>query len=628
MVLSSVSGTTADASPAITSYLKSAGTTARLAGDYFLDSAVVVPNTVRQLELAAGTRLKIRGSHNGLVRSGTIVYREMLPATIAAGATSITVTRTSAYRVGEYLLLSGSDVVPDSPDKYGYLRQVTSISGTAVGIDGAIPRTIAVGPRTSSVTLAPSLRIFGAGEVFSTDPSTGKSALIVFFATDSPTVDGIDVHDNGATAINVSHCLNGSIACTIHDLLDDGVTYFGYGVNVTGATRGLVVGGTISRVRHAVTTNPGASIVSIGPVGEPEDCIFQPLAIDCSDKSIDTHRLGWNTTIIPNVHGGHGGVQIRADNTKVRGGTIVGSAGPGIAVAAGLLFKADIRDVSITNLQPSGTALFLNSPSDATNVTIRDCYGTNIVLSDNCHITGGSISAGNSVGVNFLGSNNIVEQIQLGASVKTPFVEAAGATGNTFSTSPPDSIQPLPAPQATTAPSITGTLVVGNQLLAKFGKWDVGPVIYTYTWSRDGVILGNAVERDNPKYDLVSGDMGKRMTVTVTARRTGYADGVASSPSTDPIQPGAALTPTTAPALSGTPKVGTYLSVTAGTWSPAAQSTSVAWAVDGVVVAGQTSARYQVKSVDVGKSIAAIVTAKRTGWTNGSFTTPGKTATS
>ncbi|WP_368498770.1 right-handed parallel beta-helix repeat-containing protein [Herbiconiux sp. A18JL235] len=621
--LPELSGTSADATAALARYLAGAGSNATIVGDYFIDAELPLPHSVTSLQIPSGSRLKVRGNHAGLTRAGTVTFRELLASNVAQDATGVVAASPGAYKVGEYILVTTYDVVPKSPDKYGYLRRVSAVSGSQVALDKAIPRPMTLQPRTAAVSLAPSVRIWGAGEILSTDPLVSRSPLIAFFAVDNPVVEGVSLHDSGGTGVNVAHSLNGAIDCTISDLRDDGTDYFGYGVNVTGATRGLTVKGTISRVRHAVTTNAGPQVTGIGPAGEPEDCRFEPVVSNCSDKSIDTHRVGWNTTIVPNIVGGKGGVQIRADNTRVIGGTINASSGPGIAISDVVGVAATVSGVSISNLKASGTALLCKAPVNATDVKIRDCYGTNIVLANNSTVTGGSISAGGNVGVQFLGSNNTVRGIQLGASVTTPYIEASGATNNVFEPSPPTDIEALPAPKAVTAPGISGTPSVGSQLRASTGSWDVAGVVFTYTWLRNGVEITGAIARTHPKYDIISVDMGKTLTVKVMADRVGYAQGVSLSEAV-PVAQGPALQATTAPVMSGTGEIGTWLSVTKGTWTPAAQSWSYAWLVEGVEQAGLTADRVQIRSSWAGKSVAVRVTATRTGWASGSVTTSAK----
>lgn len=624
--LAALSGTTADASPAIIEYLRSASGAMVLSGDYFLDSVIEVPPAVTQLEVTAGSRLKVRGDHPALSRTGTIVYREQTPTTMAKGKTAITVKDAAKYKANEYLLVAGDDGLSGTGDRYGYLRRVTSASGTTVQLDKALPRAISIKPRTALVSLAPSLTITGAGEILHSSPLSSTSPLVRFFATDNPRLIGVDLHDNGATGVLVANCRNGLIDCTIRDLADDEANgRFGYGVNVAGATRGLTVRGTISRARHAVTTNVGPFVSVMGAAGEPEDCRFEPVAIDCSDKSVDTHRLGWNTTIVPHITGGRGGVQVRADSTRVIGGTITGSAGPGISVNPLVAVAPVIDGTVISYLKPSGVALLADAPVIASNLDIRDCYGVNIVLASGSTVTGGSIVAGGATGVRFRGSGNSVTGIRLGSNVTTPFTEDPGATGNTFTAST-EAPGALPAPKNTALPKVGGTAQVGQRLTIDDGTWDVGPLTFAFTWLRNGTPISGATNRTYRTYDVVSADAGAALSVLVSAKRAGYQDASATSEPTAPVAQGATLVPSVAPVVSGTAKPAGTLTVTRGTWTPAAQSTSCAWFTNGVAN-GTTGTSYKVRSSDVGKKITVTVTAKRTGWQTGTYTPAATTIT-
>jgi hypothetical protein len=624
--LAAVSGTAADASPAIDAYLRASSGVVALTGDYFLDTVIEVPPAITSLELTAGSRLKVRGDHSALSRTGTIVYREQTPVAMGKGKTAITVKDATKYKANEYLLVAGDDGLSGTGDRYGYLRRVTSASGTVVQLDKALPRGIAIKPRTALVTLAPSLTIMGAGEILHSAPLTSTSPLVRFSATDNPRLIGLDLHDNGATGVVVANCRNGLIDCTIRNLADDEANgRFGYGVNVAGATRGLIVRGTISRVRHAVTTNVGPFISVMGAAGEPEDYRFEPVAIDCSDKSVDTHRLGWNTTIVPHITGGRGGVQVRADNTKVLGGTITGSAGPGISVNPMVAVAPVIDGTVISYLKPSGTALLADAPVIASNLDIRDCYGVHIVLASGSVVTGGSIVAGGAIGVRFRGSGNSVTGIRLGSNITTPFTEDAGATGNTFTAST-EAPATLPAPKNLSLPKIGGTVKVGQKLTIDDGTWDIGPLTFAFTWLRNGTPISGATNRTYRTYDVVSADAGAALSVLVSAKRAGYADASATSEPTAPVAIGDALVPTTQPVVSGTAKPAGTLTVTRGTWTPAAQSTSCAWFTNGVAN-GTTGTSYKVRTSDVGKKITVTITAKRTGWQNGTFTPPATTIT-
>jgi len=82
------------------------------------------------------------------------------------------------------------------------------------------------------------------------------------------------------------------------------------------------------------------------------------------------------------------------------------------------------------------------------------------------------------------------------------------------------------APRPTTAPSVTGTHRLGKTLRASAGSWSTSGLTFTYRWLRDGAPIGGATQRT---YKLKSKDVGKRISVRVTARKAGYDDGASSS---------------------------------------------------------------------------------------------------
>jgi hypothetical protein len=284
---------------------------------------------------------------------------------------------------------------------------------------------------------------------------------------------------------------------------------------------------------------------------------------------------------------------------------------------------ARINDLTVANLGASGTAILSYGPSVTTNIKIRNSYGTNIVLKNNCVVDGGSISAGNATGVSFLGSNNSVNQIQLGDSITTPFVEAAGAVNNVFTTAPPTDIELLPAPLCTTAPVLSGTAMVGKQIASTYGLWNEGGLRHTWTFTRNGVAIPSATDRTFPRYDIIASDAGATLGVEVKANKVGFVSGKASGGETAPVALAGQLEATTAPSLTGIPSPGKYVTLNKGSWTPTPQTQEVAWLVDGIVVAGVLTNSYQVRSTDPGKTLSARVTAGRPGWKSGVAITPG-----
>jgi hypothetical protein len=406
-----------------------------ISGEYFLDTALEVPETVEKLVLAEGTKLKVRGDHYGLSRRGSIQLVEFAQEPMKRGDDFFVSGMPEHYEVGDAVMLSGANVISDSPDRYGYLRVVVGVYGDVVTVDRPLPRKIDREPRVSGLSLAPPLWIDGLGEIFSVAPKFSTRALINFFASRAPRVTSIEVHSNGGTGIGVGHCLGGDFDCRIHDLLDDGKNHFGYGVAVTGSSRDIRVAGTISRVRHAVTTSTGGLIDGVGYAGEPEDCLFEPVAIDCSNKAIDTHRVGWGITIIPHVIRGNGGVQVRADNVTVRGGTIADTGVSGVNVQSVVKVAAIISGVAISGMG-RGIGIVGAGP-----VHIKNCVVAGekvaVEIGSDSSIDGLNVVDAGSVAVRITGDDNSVKNVRFASGIDTRVEIAEGAKGNDVSVSSP-----------------------------------------------------------------------------------------------------------------------------------------------------------------------------------------------
>ncbi|MFH9863023.1 hypothetical protein [Streptomyces sp. NPDC017202] len=100
--------------------------------------------------------------------------------------------------------------------------------------------------------------------------------------------------------------------------------------------------------------------------------------------------------------------------------------------------------------------------------------------------------------------------------------------GSVTSTSPSATVAVGPALKATTAPSAAGTAKVGYKRTATHGTWSPAATSYTYQWKRNGISIAGATKST---YVLVKADKGQRITVKVTARRYGWTNGSATTPS-------------------------------------------------------------------------------------------------
>ncbi|MFJ2268661.1 hypothetical protein ACIOHO_20225 [Streptomyces sp. NPDC087849] len=172
------------------------------------------------------------------------------------------------------------------------------------------------------------------------------------------------------------------------------------------------------------------------------------------------------------------------------------------------------------------------------------------------------------------------------------------------------------APRVTTTPNITGPVKVGAKLTTTSGSWTPSATSYGYQWKADGKAVKGATAST---YTVPASLLGKYITVTVTAHRTGHADGSAT-PASVKVAKGSAPKATKQPTISGTAKAGRTLKAAHGTWTPAPTSYGYQWYANGKAISGATKSSLTLKSAQRGKKITVKVTARRTGHASGSAT--------
>ncbi|UKF28143.1 carboxypeptidase regulatory-like domain-containing protein [Clavibacter nebraskensis] len=189
---------------------------------------------------------------------------------------------------------------------------------------------------------------------------------------------------------------------------------------------------------------------------------------------------------------------------------------------------------------------------------------------------------------------------------------AVGTTAVTFTTAP--------------QPSITGTAQVGSTLFAVTGTWAPQPDSFTFKWWSNGLAISGAT---GSAYTLVAADLGKKITLTVTANKAGYTSLAKSSAATATVAAApspVAFTTVPTPTISGTPKVGTPLTAATGTWAPVPTTFAYRWFVANVAVTGATASTYTPVAADVGKRITVTVTGSRSGYTTAAKTSAASAA--
>ena len=86
----------------------------------------------------------------------------------------------------------------------------------------------------------------------------------------------------------------------------------------------------------------------------------------------------------------------------------------------------------------------------------------------------------------------------------------------------------IPRVIGTATPRISGTPKVGKKLTVRKGAWKPAGLSYRYQWKRNGTaIRGSAAKKAS--YRLTKKDRGARITVVVTAKKTGYLTAVRTS---------------------------------------------------------------------------------------------------
>jgi hypothetical protein len=80
--------------------------------------------------------------------------------------------------------------------------------------------------------------------------------------------------------------------------------------------------------------------------------------------------------------------------------------------------------------------------------------------------------------------------------------------------------------KATAKPKISGKAVKGKTLKVSHGTWSPSATKYLYKWTANGKAIKGATKSS---FKLAKAEIGKKVGCTVTAEKTGYTDGVAST---------------------------------------------------------------------------------------------------
>jgi hypothetical protein len=160
------------------------------------------------------------------------------------------------------------------------------------------------------------------------------------------------------------------------------------------------------------------------------------------------------------------------------------------------------------------------------------------------------------------------------------------------------------------APSISGIAAVGQTLTGNVGTWRPTPDSFGYQWSADGVPILNAT---TGRYLLTAAELGKAITLSVTANRAGVDPITTTSAATAAVVPGS-FTATPTPLITGRLLVGQTLQVLPGTWTPAGATLNFLWYRNGIGQPNTNKTSYLLTDADRGTRISVKVTASEDGY--------------
>jgi hypothetical protein len=167
----------------------------------------------------------------------------------------------------------------------------------------------------------------------------------------------------------------------------------------------------------------------------------------------------------------------------------------------------------------------------------------------------------------------------------------------------------------TPAPTFTGSLVVGERLVAVAPVW-TPTTGFDYEWFVDYQSTGVTTRG----YTIQPADAGKPIAVLVKSLRLGYHDTAAFSDWSAPVAAGTLTPPARAdrPAITGNVQVGKTLTLRTGGWRPA-PGYAFEWFIGGVPVPGAGEQTFTVPGEfggesTVGKSVTARLTVSSAGY--------------
>lgn len=160
-------------------------------------------------------------------------------------------------------------------------------------------------------------------------------------------------------------------------------------------------------------------------------------------------------------------------------------------------------------------------------------------------------------------------------------------------------------------PAIIGTPQVGGRIVALAQPWIPG-MRMSYYWYRDGQRITHWMDSAD-SITLAPEDAGRQITVAVHGYSRGYAYSK-SAQSAPVIPPMLEFSATPVPSISGTPKVGSTLTVVPGTWTAKPSKLAYQWYRSESAIQGAVNRTYKLTADDIGEKITVRVVGSRVGY--------------
>ena len=252
----------------------------------------------------------------------------------------------------------------------------------------------------------------------------------------------------------------------------------------------------------------------------------------------------------------------------------------------------DFTDVNLTGVKGLLQTAPSTLPTDWASVA-------NLLVGPTANLAGADLSRQSLKGLNLAGAD-LSNANLAGADLTGTNLQGAKLSGASFRPNPKSKIQ------------ISGVPGVGSELSVATGDWAKG-LTYVYQWYLGGLVVAGA---SAPTYVLRSADVGKQVSLTVTASYLGTTLGNATAQSVLVVK---GTMKTASPSVSGTAKVGATVTAKYAVWAIGAK-VSFQWLLDGKPIKSATSKTLKVSSGQKNHKLSIKVTQILAGYVDASAT--------